>query len=70
MCVFCTNAFARFAALFPPKEAAQPKAAQLTRFVKYALTLGTKFEAKLIFAPLPHSILVADVKSLYKIKGS
>ena len=47
-----------------------PKATQLVRFVKYALTLGTKFEARLIFAPLPHQIVVADVKTLYKVKSS
>jgi phosphate transport system substrate-binding protein len=46
-----------------------PKAALLTRFIKYALNpqQGQKFGPKLIFAPLPHDIYVADVKTLYKL---
>jgi phosphate transport system substrate-binding protein len=46
-----------------------PKAALLTRFIKYALNpqQGQKFGPKLIFAALPHAIYVADVKTLYKL---
>jgi len=46
-----------------------PKAKQLRQFVFWAMTTGTKqFAAPLLFAPLPHNILVAAEKTLKRVQ--
>lgn len=51
-------------ALVPEKS---PKAQPLTAFLKWAVTEGQQFGAKLDFAPLPAQILAADEATIAKI---
>jgi phosphate transport system substrate-binding protein len=44
------------------------KAAQLRRFVFYALTQGQKLGPKLLFVPIPKPVLVASEKTLKKVQ--
>jgi phosphate transport system substrate-binding protein len=46
-----------------------PKAAALRRFVFYALTQGQKLGPKLLFVPIPKTVLVASEKTLKKVQG-
>jgi len=46
-----------------------PKAAQLRRFVFYALTQGQKLGPKLLFVPIPKVVLAASEKTLKKVQG-
>lgn len=46
-----------------------PKAAALRRFVFYTLTQGQKLGPKLLFVPIPKTVLVASEKTLKKVKG-
>ena len=48
---------------------ASPKAAQLRRFVFYALTQGQKLGPRLLFVPIPKPVLVAAEKTLKKVQG-
>jgi phosphate transport system substrate-binding protein len=47
------------------------KAAELRRFLFWAVTHGqeAKYTAKLLFVPIPKSVLVVDEKAIAKIKG-
>ena len=45
------------------------KAADLRKFVFYALTQGQKFGPKLLFVPIPHVVLFAAEKSLKQVKA-
>ncbi len=45
------------------------KAADLRKFVFYALTQGQSFGPKLLFVPIPKVVLVAAEKTLKKIQG-
>lgn len=44
-----------------------PKAAQLRKFIFYALTLGQRFGVPLRYVPIPKQVLVASEKTLKKI---
>ena len=46
------------------------KAAELRKFVYWAITSGQKFGPPLLFAPLPKSVLAFDYKQIKKIQGS
>jgi phosphate transport system substrate-binding protein len=46
-----------------------PKAAQLRRFIFYALTGGQSFASKLLYGKIPVSVLVAAEKTLKKVTG-
>ena len=46
-----------------------PKAAELRKFVFYALTQGQKFGPKLLFVPIPKPVLVAAEKTLKQVKA-
>ena len=45
------------------------KAADLRKFVFYALTQGQKFGPKLLFVPIPHVVLFAAEKTLKQVKA-
>jgi phosphate transport system substrate-binding protein len=45
------------------------KAAQLRRFIFYALTQGQKFGPKLLFQPIPNVVLFAAERTLKKVQG-
>jgi phosphate transport system substrate-binding protein len=45
------------------------KAAELRRFVFYALTQGQKFGPKLLFVPIPKPVLVAAERTLKQVKA-
>jgi phosphate transport system substrate-binding protein len=45
------------------------KAAELRKFVFYALTQGQKLGPKLLFVPIPKPVLVAAEKTLKKVQG-
>jgi ABC-type phosphate transport system substrate-binding protein len=46
---------------------ATPKAADLRKFIFYALTTGQKFGIPLRYVPIPKTVLVASEKTLAKI---
>ena len=45
------------------------KAAELRKFVFYALTAGQKLGPKLLFVPIPKPVLVASEKTLKRVQG-
>ena len=45
-----------------------PKAAELRKFIYWAITSGQKFGPPLLFAPLPKSVLAFDYKQIKKIQ--
>ena len=45
------------------------KAAELRKFVFYALTAGQKLGPKLLFVPIPKPVLVASERTLKKVQG-
>jgi phosphate transport system substrate-binding protein len=49
-------------------HAASPKAAQLRRFIFYALTGGQQFASKLLYGKIPVPVLVAAEKTLNKVR--
>ncbi len=49
---------------------ASPKAAELRKFIYWAVTAGQKFGPPLLFAPLPKSVLAFNYKQIKKIQGS
>jgi phosphate transport system substrate-binding protein len=56
-----------FTYIIIPKQTS--KAADLRRFVKWALTKGQKDGPKLLFSPLPPVVLKASLKTLALVKG-
>jgi phosphate transport system substrate-binding protein len=49
---------------------ASPKAAELRKFIYWAITSGQKFGPPLLFAPLPKSVLAFNYKQIKKIQAS
>ena len=49
---------------------ASSKAAELRKFIYWAITSGQKFGPPLLFAPLPKSVLAFDYKQIKKIQAS
>ena len=49
---------------------ASPKAAELRKFIYWAITSGQKFGPPLLFAPLPQSVLAFNYKQIKKIQAS
>jgi phosphate transport system substrate-binding protein len=49
---------------------ASPKAAELRKFIYWAITSGQKFGPPLLFAPLPKSVLAFDYKQIKRIQGT
>jgi phosphate transport system substrate-binding protein len=47
-----------------------PKAAELRKFIYWAITSGQKFGPPLLFAPLPKSVLAFDYKQIKQIQGT
>ena len=47
-----------------------PKAAELRKFIYWAITSGQKFGPPLLFAPLPKSVLAFDYKQIKLIQGT
>ena len=45
------------------------KAAELRKFVFYALTLGQKLGPRLLFVPVPKPVLVAAEKTLKRVQA-
>ena len=45
------------------------KAAELRKFVFYALTQGQKFGPKLLFVPIPNVVLFAAEKTLKQVQA-
>jgi phosphate transport system substrate-binding protein len=46
-----------------------PKAAELRKFLFWAVTKGQSYGPKLLFQPIPHSVLIVAEKTITKIKG-
>ena len=49
--------------------AKSPKAAQLRKFVFWALTAGQDYGKRLLFAPIPHVVLFAAEKTLKQVQS-
>ena len=49
---------------------ASPKAAELRKFIYWAITAGQKFGPPLLFAPLPKPVLAFNYKQIKKIQAS
>jgi len=49
---------------------ASPKAAELRKFIYWAITSGQKFGPPLLFAPLPKTVLAFNYKQIKKIQAS
>jgi hypothetical protein len=45
-----------------------PKSAELRKFLFWAVTKGQTYGPKLLFAPIPKSVLVVAEKTIAKIK--